>query len=128
MTHLLDDFYKEHRTPEEEKELASFFENPMSKQKTGDDENMTVAIIDNETAMKYGGRKIYDQITKRVFGISFGGCLDENRIFDFSYLPYTKMQMSQKRGIATILRYDEKLFFGDVICPELINVDNSQSL
>ncbi len=127
MTHLLDDFYKERRTSEEEKELASFFENPMSKQKAGDDENMTVAIVDNETAMKHGGRKIYDQITKRVFGISFGGCLDENRIFDFSYLPYTKLQMSQKRGIATILRYDEKLFFGDVICPELINVDNSRS-
>lgn len=128
MTDLLDEFYKEPRTLEEEEDLASYFENPISKQKVSDDGNITVAIIDNETAMKHNGRRSYDLITKRMFGISFGGCLDENRIFDFSYLPYTTMQKSQRRGIATILRYDEKLFFGDVICPELINVDNSQSL
>ena len=125
MTDLLDDFYKETRSSEDEEELASFFENPVSKKKVCDEGNIIVGIIDNETAMKHNGRRSYDRITKRMFGISFGGCLDENRIFDFSYLPYTVMQKSQKRGIATILRYDEKLYFGDVICPELISVDNS---
>ena len=128
MTDLLDDFYKEHRTLDEEEEFASYFENPISKQKSCGDKKIMIGIIDNETAARHSGRKIYDSITKRMFGISFGGCLDENRIFDFSYLPYTTIQKSQKRGIATILRYDEKLFFGDVICPELINVDNSRSL
>ena len=58
----------------------------------------------------------------------FGGHLDENRIFDFSYLPYSEQQKSQKAGYATILKYDEKTFSGDVILPVPISVDNLQSL
>ncbi|MBO4903621.1 MAG: FHA domain-containing protein [Lachnospiraceae bacterium] len=125
ITDILDGFYGETRSRDEEDELAAFFENPLSRLNRADGNRIIIGIVDNETAMRHSGRKIYDAMTKHMFAISFGGCLDENRIFDFSYLPFTTQQKSHKRGTATIQKYDEKTFYGDIICPELINVDNS---
>lgn len=123
---ILDDFYKKERTWEEENDLISCMENlPEGQLSAGP---LIIGIMENEAAIRYSGRKLYDAITRRPYGISLGGGLDENRILDYSYLPYSIMQKSHPRGHATVARFDEKSFFGDVIFPCTICVDNSQTL
>ncbi len=127
ITALLDDFYSKSRSTEEENELASYLENPME---TGEGNNhpVTVAIVENEVRHLFSGRKVFDAMTRHPYGISFGGCLDENRIFDFSYLSFAETQMSQCRCCATVLKYDEKSYFGNIKIPEKINVDNFENV
>ena len=124
---LLNDFYKVSRSDEEEEEFAACFLNPRSGQKQRPDHNLVVAIAENETATRFAGRKTYESMAEHPFGITLGGSLDEVRIFDYSYLPYSLLQKPKKRCLGTVVRFDERTFFGDVIIPGIINVDNSQS-
>ncbi len=125
VTNLLDDFYGQKRSEEEEDELASYFDNNrVFKEKAFG--QVIVGVIDN-AASCHRGRKVYDKMVEHPYGIHLGGDMDENRIFDFSYLPFSILQKSHTSKNATILKYDEKCYSGPVIFPATINVDNSQS-
>ncbi len=126
MTGLLDGFYACWRSAEEEDELAACLENPSGSERCEINRPVVIGIIDNEARMRFAGRKVMEAITKRPFGFSFGGSLDENRIMDFSYMSFNRMQKAQKCHNATILKYDENSFSGHVITPGIINVDNSK--
>ncbi len=117
ITRILDDFYKETRSEKEEEELAGYLTNPFTANRREKDGKLIVGLIDNEAKMRFAGRRVFEEMCMHIYGISLGGKLDENRIFDYSYLPYSQMQKSQSRGYATILKYDENHFFGDVIIP-----------
>ena len=91
--------------------------NPVVANKIDKNESLIIGIIDNEAKMRFAGRKVFEEMCRHIYGLSLGGKLDENRIFDYSYLPYSRMQKSQSRGYATVLKYDENLFFGDIIFP-----------
>lgn len=117
ITRLLDDFYKETRSEREEKELAGYLSNPFVIKRGEQEEKLVVGLIDNEAKMRFAGRSVFEEMCRHIYGISMGGKLDENRVFDYSYLPYSQMQKSQCRGYATILKYDENHFFGDVVFP-----------
>ncbi len=128
MTDLLEEFYERARSPEEEEELCSYLVNQDKSRMTTKNSFLVFALIDNEARTRFYGTKIYDAMTRDPYGIVLGGCLDENRIFDFSYLPFSKQQASQKRGYATVVKSDEKSYFGTVILPGPVDVDNSQTL
>ncbi|MCR5672770.1 MAG: FHA domain-containing protein [Lachnospiraceae bacterium] len=128
----IQDFLKEfYDTPEnidKEEELTKIFENPTDERYFGLQGQVVIGVIENETKNSFAGRRIFDSMTRHPYGILIGESPEENRIFDFSYLPFSQFQKSQTRGNATIARYDENRYFGDVILPSLFNVDNSQSL
>lgn len=127
---ILAGYYGCSRTREEEDELAGCFMNPSYTQTGTGSDPVIVGIVENETAMRFAGRKIYEAMTEHPFAILLGGCLNENRIFDLSYLPYSELQKSHKRGYATILKYDENTFSGPLAVPVTPpgrnSVDNSQ--
>ena len=125
VTKLLDEFYDKKRSEEEEDKLASYFDN-VSSLKDKSDGPVIVGVVDNGLTC-HRGRKVYDKMVEHPYGIHLGGDLGDNRIFDFSYLPFSDLQKSHRAGYATILKYDEKSYFGPVILPGTINVDNSQS-
>ncbi len=117
ITRILDEFYDTTRSETEEEELSGFLSNPFGLRGKEGKERLIVGIIDNEAKMRFAGRRVFEEMCRHIYGISLGGKLDENRIFDYSYLPYSQMQKSQCRGYATVLKYDENHFFGDVIIP-----------
>ncbi len=124
---ILEEFYSSDRTQKEEDELASCLENPpagLQKNNT----HVIIAIAENDIGIRFSKRKICESMMARPYGIWFGGCLDECRIFDFSYMQFSLMQKRKKRYVATVLRYDEKMFAGDIIIPGQNNVDNSKAL
>ena len=125
---ILRGFCEVQRTVEEEDELISYLENPAPGLRCGKGGQVIVALIENDAKNRFAGRRVFDSMMKRPFGISFGGCLDENRNFDFSYLPFNQIQKSQTRGYATVLKYDENCYSGDILMPSTVNVDNLQSL
>ncbi len=123
---ILNEFYLQKRTLEEEDELASYLTNSGTVWGRMTRCPVVIGIIDNGP-VSHSGTKIYKRLLEHPYGLSLGGSLDENRIFDFSYLPYAVLQKSQTRGYATIPKFDEKAFEGDVIIPMEIDVDNSQT-
>ena len=125
---ILDDFHSQTRSPAEEDELISYIENPTDEGDRGIPIKLTVALIDEGIRNRYFGTRIYDALTRRPYVLMFGGHLDESRIFDFSYLSFSDQQKSQKRGNATVIKYGENVFSGEVILPGPGNVDNSQTL
>ena len=98
-------------------ELAALFENPPPDHSGKNNTLVLVGITDNEVRLRFSGRRITDSLLKRPYGISFGGRLDENRILDYSYLPFSQMQKTLKCHNATILKFDEKSYSGPVIFP-----------
>ena len=89
---------------------------------------MVVGVIENEVPARWAGRKIYGSLAEHPFGIVMGGCLDEARIFDWKYLPYSLLQKPLKRCVGAVFDPEEKTGRIDVIIPEVISVDNLQSL
>lgn len=128
MSEVLRQFYEKSRSSEEEDELISYLENPAALRKKEKAGPVVVAIIENDARTRFSGRRVYDALIRHPYGISFGGSLDENRILDYSYLPYSQMQKSHNRGIATVMKFDEKTFSGDIKVPVRNSVDNSQIL
>lgn len=127
-TSLLRDFYSVPHSSREEDELASYLENPVMPLAGGTSHPVIAGIMENEARMLFSGRKVFEAMLSHPYGINFGGCMDENRILDFSYLPFSITQMSQSRCFATVLKFDEKSYFGNVTIPGKINVDNSQTV
>ena len=125
---ILEGFYEKTRSPDEEEELISCLENPVAETARKDITKLTVAIVDEEIRNRYFGRPVYEALTGHPYVLMFGGHLDESRIFDFSYMSFSRQQKSQTRGNATVLKYTENTFSGDVILPLERNVDNSQTL
>ncbi|MCR5590313.1 MAG: FHA domain-containing protein [Lachnospiraceae bacterium] len=123
---LLDGFYGEKRSSGEEEEMAGYFENP--KFHTGDEKKrpLVAAVIGNDAGIRFAGRKIYEAAVRNPYAVCFGGSLDENRNFDFSYLAFSEIQKSHNRGIATVIKYDEKTYHGPINVPMIFDVDNSQ--
>ncbi|MCR5688184.1 MAG: FHA domain-containing protein [Lachnospiraceae bacterium] len=120
---LLDDFYSVSRSTAEEDEMAGFFENSPMWDGHGP---LVMAVMENDAGSRHFGRKIYDAAAVHPYVIHFGGSIDENRNFDFSYMPFSDMQKSHARGIATVMKFDEKQFFGNIKIPVAFDVDNSQ--
>ena len=117
ITKILDDFYDKARSEDEEEELAGYLSNHFAANSKAEEEKLIVGIIDNEAKMRFAGRRVFEDMCRRIYGITLGGKLDENRVFDYSYLTYSQMQKSQSRGYATVVKFDENHFFGDVIFP-----------
>lgn len=127
ITEFLDEYYAAERGRPDEDELASYFENRIYVSGRDECRYVIIGVIENEARSRFSGRKIFESMTKHMYGLSFGGSLHENRIFDFSYMPFAEIQKSQMRHFATILKFDENTFSGDVITTGKIIVDNSQS-
>lgn len=117
ITKILDDFYDKARSEDEEEELAGYLSNHFAANSKAEEEKLIVGIIDNEAKMRFAGRRVFEDMCRHIYGITLGGKLDENRVFDYSYLTYSQMQKSQSRGYATVVKFDENHFFGDVIFP-----------
>ena len=117
ITDLIGGFYESGEGEETEMELAALFENPPPDHSGKNNTLVLVGITDNEVRLRFSGRRITDSILKRPYGISFGGRLDENRILDYSYLPFFQMQKTLKCHNATILKFDEKSYSGPAIFP-----------
>ena len=115
ITKMMEDFYSKARSNAEEEELGAYLANPLIRG-AGEHMLLTVGTIDNDIRI-HAGRRVYEELTRHIYGLSLGGRLEENRIFDFSYIPYSQMQKSQKRGFATVLKFDENLFYGDILFP-----------
>ncbi len=124
---LLGDFYAGQRTRNEEEELAECFSNPLPGRKDTKPHPLVVGIIENDTPVRYSGRIVYDSMAKHAFGMTLGGGLDEVRFFDYSYLPFSVIQKTKRRCVATVGGYGKNEQMGDVIIPEVFSVDNSQS-
>ncbi len=114
---IMEQFYESDHDRQTETKLASFFENPAGHFEKLNNSPVLIGIMDNGSRTKFSGRKIMDSIMTRPYGINFGGHLDENRILDFTYLPFSIMQREQKCHNATILKFDENHYFGPVIFP-----------
>ncbi|MCR5301825.1 MAG: FHA domain-containing protein [Lachnospiraceae bacterium] len=124
----IESFYEGQFSRREEDELISVLENPPLPKSSSQTGAVVAAIMENDARTRLSGRRVFDAVIRHPYGLSLGGCLDENRILDYSYLPYSIMQKSQSRGIATVIRFDEKTFSGDIKVPLRMNVYNSQNV
>ena len=125
MTALLEKFYSSESWEKYENKITLLFENRIRYERN-EKRIVVIGLIDNEARGRFAGRKIFESMMRHPYGISLGGCLDENRILDYSYMSFSQMQKSLPRHNATVLKYDEKCFSGQVILPATINVDNSK--
>ena len=125
LSDLLEEFYGRARSRSEEDEAARYFEN--SPRSSSGDGPFVAAIIENDAAIRFSGRKIYEAAVRNPYVISFGGCLDENRNFAFFGLPFSEIQKSHPRGIATVMESDEKAVYTGLTVPVIFDVDNSQT-
>lgn len=128
---LLPDFgktvseaYENNLNREEEDYLISLMDNSSSVYS-----GITIiALASDDLRSRLSGMKLFDSIIGKAYGINLGGDILSQRLFDFSYIPYSAM--TQKRGncSAMVLRYDSRMFFGEIIVPEEItgDVDNSE--
>lgn len=123
---LLEKFYSSGFRKEEEDKLAALLGNRMRYARDERFHPVIIGILNNRVESIVGGGKIFGSMTEHPYGVTLGGCLDQNRILDYSYMSFSQMQMSLPRHNATILKYDENCFSGRVILPETVNVDNSQ--
>lgn len=65
------------------------------------------------------GLRIYEVITRDAYGICMGGSLDNQNLFDFSYLSYSKQAASKPDGVGTVPMFAKGFYYGDVIVPSL---------
>ncbi|MCR4807744.1 MAG: hypothetical protein K5857_08715 [Lachnospiraceae bacterium] len=104
----IEDFYKTlDRSAEEE------FLNLISEEK-GLRFIFTMSDTDH---VRVAGFKAYERITSDCLGIYFGGSLDKQNIFDYSYLPFGELCMAREKGVGTILRRRGFDRGGDVVVP-----------
>lgn len=80
-----------------------------------------VSIVSDRLRGICQNNQIYEAIMKKPYVISFGGNLDDNRLFDYSYLPYSVQNKKKSSGTGTVCRFDNKSFYGDVIIPYIEN-------
>lgn len=63
------------------------------------------------------GRKLWTSICEHPFGICMGGSLDEQNMFDYSYMGYAAMSKRRRAGWGSVAFYEEDIYFGHIIVP-----------
>ena len=104
------DFYQNRFDKKTEEILYNcFFENP--------GKYLLMGVIENRDKPLLLGRKLWKKITENPYGICMGGCLDEQGMFDFSYMGYAAQSKRKRAGWGSVGFYDEDLYFGDIVIP-----------
>lgn len=95
-------------------ELNKFFDNSILNNK------VTIIGVLSETGSRYVQNQSIDEaIMKKPYVVYFGGGLDEQRMFDYSYLPYSIQTQKKSPGSANVIKFNKKLFYGDVVIPNM---------
>lgn len=108
MIQAIEEFYKEYDKPTEESFLKLL--------RQGEEIRM-VFTVDSGEHSKAAGRRIYEEMRDRCFGIYLGGGLDRQYVFDFSYLPYSEQCAQKPPGTGTVLKRRQQAFDGDIVIP-----------
>jgi len=116
MEKLMEDFYQGDYSEEAENQLCNLFNNSVNKSSN----HKFVINISETIRTKFQNTKIYQSILCKPYVIYMGGGIDEQRMFDFSYLPYQKQTKKLRALEGTVARYNGRLFYGDVVFPKMI--------
>lgn len=125
LTTILKDYYSTERGAEEKAEFEDQFDNSLPRR----NKITIIAATDEKIRTEHSHRDIYQTIMKKSYGITLGGDVLSQRIFDYSYIPYSQTRMNEDENSAMVKKYDNRLFYGEIILPEEItgDVDNSPS-
>ena len=97
-----------------DQELNKYFDNSVLNNK------VTIIGILSEIGSRYiKNQSIDEAIMKKPYVVYFGGGLDEQKLFDFSYLPYSIQSQKKTPGNANVIRFNKKIFYGDVVIPNM---------
>lgn len=96
-------------------EIIEYFDNLSKSNKT----SCLFSILDDKPGNDFRRTDLYEKIMRKPYVIYMGGCLDEQRMFDFSYLPYSVQTKKKNPGSATVMKYDNRKYYGDIIIPEM---------
>lgn len=116
---VLSVFYNNPHTTEDEEIIASALRNDRNCK----DLAMIIAIVDDRIKSELRGTMILDAIMFNPYAICLGGALDENKLFDYSYMSYSQLSRKKAPGYGTALRSQGMGFYGDVVIPAVINED-----
>lgn len=77
-----------------------------------------VAIFNGRDRVYEAAEELWEALMKKPYVMCFGGNLDEQRLFDFSYLPYAKLSEEKEAGRCHVRRFGKGMFYGDVLIPQ----------
>lgn len=109
---LLTEFYDNPFDDKQEILLSKYLDNKIKKRSVS-----IAGIIDNTINRTIKDTPVFKSLFNRPYVIYLGGCLDEQKIFDFSYLSYSQQAEKKNNNIATVIKYDRRIFRGDIIIP-----------
>lgn len=100
----------------EEEQISKFFDNSVKKSK----KYKFIVNVSDQIRIKFQNTIIYESLIKNPYVICMGGGLDEIRMYDFSYLPYSQQAKKLPVGHGVVRRFNNKNFYGNVIFPKMI--------
>lgn len=106
-----------------EKEYDRITEEEIIRRITEQRSQVIVVSLSPTDRSYLSGRRIYETFIKDSYGLCFGGNLDAQNIYDFSYLGYSRQSVKYPPGYATVPVISQKLFSGDVIIPNLFEAE-----
>lgn len=113
---LMEELSRSTLTSDQIEMISRYFNNMQRGRK-----NVTIiGIISEDSRIRPSDSVITENLFKKPYVIYCGGGLDSQRLFDFSYLSYTKQSKRYNPGYATVNKFSKRLFYGDIQIPRLI--------
>lgn len=113
---ILCEFYDYPHSAFDEELLSKYVDNSAKACKTR--HISIVGIVTDDMKMGLVGKALMKSIMRKPYAICMGGNLSDQRLFDCSYLPYSVQSRKKNPGRGTVLKYNSKMFYGDIIIPK----------
>ena len=111
---LLIDFYDSAYEKSEEDFLTEYFDNPRRNEGL---RAKIIAVINPKDKSWLLSKRLWISICRRPYGICMGGELNDQGMFDFSFMSYSTMGQRKKAGRGSVALYDDDLFYGNIVIP-----------
>ena len=119
ISEVLYEIYKKGVSAKEEQYICNLLDNS-----TPDADKVTViATVSDEIKINLAGRKALDALLRKPYGITFKNEILSQRLFDYSYVPYSAQRDNTESNSAYITAYDRTLFYGETVLPQEITED-----
>lgn len=112
---IINDFYQKNYDPLIEHDLCEYLKNANDEPEQA--KLKTCGVINNRTSTSLIGRRLFLHYIEHPLGIAMGGSLDEQNLFDFSFMGYGNMRKSVPKGHGCVAAYDDDSFCGAIVVP-----------
>ncbi len=109
ITELIDRFYRNDFSREEEQKILDIIDNSKNIH--------IISTFSTEAYTKVAGRKIFEGLKKAIYGIYLGGNMETQNLFDFSYMPFSKQCKKLDIGLGVIPKVNKEWYQGEVVIP-----------